>query len=303
MADHRFASRGPDVSRNDLPPKLFGQDAEAGTWLASIEASVVYGLGSQLSELTTSSDPCWGAIYSLLTRIHEHASGVVALFYGSHWEPLEVVARSVIEASVSLILLSRGDRVIRLSQFLTHHLSTMKRRVLASDESLLDMALHRFERRVDYVNQAFAGSGIEFDTIGWPKTTKDRFAAAGMANEYSHIYAALSSSVHGDAEYLIDDLINHIIISQKPAAAEASRLEKLYWARYYTYNSILYYAYAARSYGEAYELDSLLAELDGLIPAVHNKLATHSQEFRKSTEKIKSRMSRGQGFGDYNGTK
>jgi hypothetical protein len=279
----------------EVSSEVLDADPEAGEWLTLIETSLATGLEHRLSELTSAGDPCWASLYSLLKRIHKHTIGAVALFYNSHWEPLEVVARAIIEASATSILLAKKDRETHLSQFLTHHFSTMKKRVLSLDKSVIDSAKKTFDRRESLVKDVFVDTNIRFDIIGWPKTTKDRFSAAGMAYQYSHIYSNLSSNVHGDAEYLIDDMIQ-ASANAMPDAAELSMCEKRYWARYFVYNSLLYYAFAVRGYAVAYELNAALAQIDGAINAIESKLSSCAQEYRRSVTTIKSRITRGIGF-------
>lgn len=301
MTTPMIPSGKPFVANAEMFSEQSISDPEAGEWLSLIEISLVRGLGDRHNELISTGDPCWGALYSLLKRIHEHASGAVCLFYNNHWEPLEVVTRAVIEASATSILLAKRDREIRLSQILTHHFSTMRKRVLASDESEVDAAKNIFDQRVSFANRIFADTCIRFDTIGWPKTTKDRFAAADMAHEYAHIYANLSSNVHGDAEYLLDDMICRVSADHEPASAELAQCDKCYWARYFVYNSLLYYAFAARCYAAAYCSTAALVDLDNAIVAIERKLALHAEDYVKSVYRIKNiiktRTTRGRGFG------
>jgi|688.fasta_scaffold227478_2 hypothetical protein len=294
---HRISKEKPNKVQSENLSEQLHEDAAAGEWLTLIEASLYEALSQRLAELNNSGDPCWSAIYSLLRRLHQHVSGAVSLFYSGHWESLEVLTRAAIEASATIILIAKDNREVRLSQFLTHHFSTMKKRVLNADPSVLEYANKTFNQRVEITKEAFGSVGIGLNSIGWPKTTKDRFSAAGMTLEYAHTYSFLSSNVHGDAEYIVDDIVAACAYELEPSARVIAASEKLYWARYWVYTSLRYYALAVIEYGNAYDLHPVADKAKHVESAIIQKMESNVNTFRESRNTFEQKVTRGKGFG------
>jgi hypothetical protein len=118
-----------------------------------------------------------------------------------------------------------------------------------------------------------------------------------MTLEYAHTYSFLSSNVHGDAEYIVDDIVAACAYELEPSARVIAASEKLYWARYWVYTSLRYYALAVIEYGNAYDLHPVADKAKHVESAIIQQMESNVNTFRESRNTFEQKVTRGKGFG------
>ncbi len=266
-------------------------DDEIGIrWLCEIKAALDKAFADHFKALMAKKEPTWGALFSMIDRVYEHESAALVSFFTGGWASMEVIVRSVIETSVTVMFVTQQDRAERLGAYVANYFEA-SRKALDRLGQTADAEKRRedLKFREDLMRNAHAQEGIPFDSKKWPLSVFDRFKAVGMETEYRHIYYVLSSQAHNDAEALIDYVIVRCTSENDPALAASVAAEMLFWMRFYLYSGLRYYALAANSVAVAFEWSDAAVEISRIEKNVFHHLEDLSHGFRELVETVKQR--------------
>jgi hypothetical protein len=271
VANHNFTIRD-----------YFTEDEQAIRWLGQIKTVLNESFRDNFSDLMLKKEPTWGALFSMIDRVYEHESAALVGFFTGGWASMEVVVRAVIESAITVMFVTHSDRSERLGAYVANYFDTSRRAIDRLGKNAEAQKRHQdLEFRENLMRDAHAQEGLPFDSKKWPSSVFERFKAVGMENEYRHIYSALSSEAHNDAEALIDYMIIRCMSAEKPELEASAAAEMLFWMRFYLYSGLRYYALAARAVATAFEWSETATEISEIEGAVFRHLEDLSGDFRK----------------------
>ncbi len=255
-------------------------DEQAITWLLSARTTVDQAIAANAERLVAAGDHTWPLVRSMVDRAHDHAAAAVVCHFTGIWASMEVVVRATIESAVTVIFVTQAERKMRLGQYLADYFAHAKKDLNRCEMSKWAVqARNDLATREKIVRDVAVQLGIPFDAAGWPSKVIDRFKNAGLESDYRHIYCALSSQVHSDADTLIDWIIWRLAIEKSIEAEGMLKTEMLYWMRVYFYSGIRYYVIAAKCFSTAYALGEGIFRLELIEAEVTKHLELLNREF------------------------
>ena len=261
--------------------KWLNDDKQGVEWLYETKLSLDEAYRAHAKLLFEAKEPTWAAFGTMCDRIFEHQSAAFVAFFTNNWPSMEIIARAVIEASVTVIFVAKENTTRRLGAYLAHYFYRSRQLLDLVKQSLeTEQARKHIEFREKFMRQFANEAGIPFDRTGWPARIIDRFKAIESEATYRTLYAVLSGQAHNDAESLVDYIITKCLSTENPNADVIAGTELLYWARYYLYSGLEYYSIAAQSVASTFNWEDARREIYNVQLRVRKHLRLLSEEFR-----------------------
>jgi hypothetical protein len=180
---------------------------------ALVKINDAYG---QLSDADFKREPAVGLFLNLLHRAWEHVDAALAAFATGSPASAEVVARTALEFSASIIYMLSGDKHSRLIAFFRDHVRDTDRQIQtwqteidkmnAPEREAHRVAIQKRRRANEVMAQRLEQIATELYRQAapgpeetWPKVAL-RFAEIGEGATHRTVYARMCSQAHGDAE-------------------------------------------------------------------------------------------------------
>jgi hypothetical protein len=160
------------------------------------------------------------AITNFVARIEDQAEGMLASFLMGFPASSETIARTVVEMSVNLMYITRGDVPKRLFSFFRVYMREHKKHledwkafiskqvpsktvaeVLEMIREAQEVADGTNKFLIDVANQCGVIDGP--NSFEWPNKIFERFKSADKIDSYWTVYHRLSAATHGNAEETI----------------------------------------------------------------------------------------------------
>src|SRR5437773_4268130 len=99
----------------------------------------------------------------MIDRVYEHESAALVAFFTGGWASMEVVVRAVIEASATVIFVSKEDRARRLGQYIANYFVVSRKAIERLGPTAdAKKSLHDLKFREDLMRGAHAREGLPF---------------------------------------------------------------------------------------------------------------------------------------------
>jgi hypothetical protein len=216
----------------------------------------------------------------MLDRNFEYVEGSIAAFVTGSGSSAEVVARTAVESSVTVLVILAGDRQARLRSYFDHYLHEVDRQIerwreLADGLTGKDATLHAagIEQRRAATEALRNVVEANFDPGGerWPGKLEDRFESIGESMAYRTIYSRMSSACYGDAEEILRYIVGKM---SSPDILGKMALETFWMTRLYIYDAVELYLQACRVYADSYGMEGIMPLLQKEADAVQRELGT-----------------------------
>jgi|GEM_PF-2720816 len=183
------------------------------------------------------ADPSGGLLAKLIDRSHETAAGALALVVLGHFREAEILARSILESSVTTAYIVHRAPKERLVGYFDSYIKQEREQnrkwevdvgTLPEDERQdhevrirdKNEALARYGQ---YVSKLSTHFGLEPGKAKGLAKLIDMLTDLGQRIEYRTVYAAMCSQAHHDAE----DVLNYLIVNSIEGHPDlAERLER-----------------------------------------------------------------------------
>ena len=192
-----------------------------GLAAAVYASSTPYLLMIECLDQLDSSDPIGGLLAKLVDRAHGATAGALALVALGHFREAEILARSILESSVTTTYIANNQPRERIIKFFNSYTKQERDQLNKWEADLRDASLEIREDHKRRIHEKRKGIKL-FDAIisklashfkldssrlrNLPKLP-DMMSDLGYRIEYRTVYAAMCSQAHHDAE----DIINFFI--------------------------------------------------------------------------------------------
>lgn len=191
----------------------------------------------ELSGLSNSQNPIDGLLITLARRMYNVVSVALSLLALGRLQQAEILSRTIMESSLTLLYLAQADSGARLVQYFEHYVSQEReqnRKWQKELAALPDEWKFDHEARIKDKNEALDNMtsyiGHFADTISVKFPSEKGFpnfigicTALDKAIDYRTVYMAMCSQAHHDAE----DILNDLIVGTSPDESNLStQLEK-----------------------------------------------------------------------------
>ncbi len=172
--------------------------------------------------VANSTNPCDGLLITLTKRMYETASGILSLLAIGRLQQAEVLSRTLMESSLSLLFITKDDTAERLVQYFESYIRDEEGQNRKWEQELeavpspwREEHLGRIKEKSDALNsyksfiKSFA-SAIRTPypaKKGWPKFY-DLCNSLDKGVDYRTVYMAMCSQAHSDAE----DILNFLMV-------------------------------------------------------------------------------------------
>jgi len=260
---HSFATdHGLDVQRIQPPEAglVFGIER---VW------EVLEGSATEVADRLI-QEATWGCLRTMLKKTRGHALSSVLLYVTGEGASAEVVARTVMEASVHVMYVLRGERNERLGQYLSSYIADQRDKIRKWEGSLgpcsnTEREAHQagiaqkraaLDGYAAILDSALSEAGVRFNPHAkWPNAF-EIFRAIGKEINYRTEYAALCLQTHDAAE----DLLNQFVIrSGAPELAPMLELETSSFSRMMVHTGGGYFFEACKHYAEAFRFETAVS--------------------------------------------
>lgn len=189
------------------------------------------------SGLSNSPNPIDGLLITLVTRMYNVVSGTLSLLALGRLQEAEILSRTVMESSLTLLYLAQADSGARLVQYFEHYVGQEReqnRKWLKEVATLPNEWKFDHEARIKGKNEALNNMALRIehfaDAIGVKYPSEKGFpnfiricTALNKAIDHRTVYMAMCSQAHHDAE----DILNDLIVGTSPSESKLSvQLEK-----------------------------------------------------------------------------
>ncbi len=189
------------------------------------------------SGLSNSPNPIDGLVITLSTRMYNVVSGTLSLLALGRFQQAEILSRTVMESSLTLMYLAQADSGARLVQYFEHYVKQEREQNKKWQKELAklpDECKFDHEARIKDKNGALDNMTLYIehlaDAIGIKFPSEKGFpnfigicTELNKAIDYRTVYMAMCSQAHHDAE----DILNDLIVSTSPNVSKLSaQLEK-----------------------------------------------------------------------------
>lgn len=219
------------------------------------------------------TDPTGGLLAKLIDRAHETAAGALALVALGHFREAEILARSIMESSVTTAYIVHRAPKERLVGFYDAYIKqerAQNKKWEADLGTLPQDARQDHEARIrnknevldhydQFVSKLSAHFGLESGKAkGWPKLI-NMLTELGQRIDYRTVYAAMCSQAHHDAE----DVLNHFIVNSiegHPDFAERMEHEADTFSLFMLLFGFRWFVLATSAVGEHLEFPTVVTE-------------------------------------------
>lgn len=219
------------------------------------------------------TDPTGGLLAKLIDRAHKTAAGALALVALGHFREAEILARTILESSVTTAYIVHRVPKERLVAFFDAYIKQERAQNLkwkADLNTLPQGAREDHAARIRNKNEALdhyeqlvsmlaAHLGLEpRKAKGWPKLI-DMLTELGQRIDYRTVYWAMCSQAHHDAE----DVLNHFIaniIEGHPDLSERMERETDTFSLFMLLFGLRWFVVAASAVGEHLDFPTVVAE-------------------------------------------
>jgi len=261
-------------------------------------------LDAEAAEVTERlvKDPAWGCLRTMLKKTRGHVLSSVLLYVAGQPASAEVVARSVLEASVNVLYILHRDRNERLGRYLSSYLAEQREKVDLWERSLVVCPAHEIDAHragitqkrqalADYamvVTSAFSGCGFRFDPTAKLPNAFDRFREVGKEVSYRTEYIALCNQTHDAAEDLLNQFVIHIC---SPELVPMLDLETKSFSRMMIHVGVGYFFEACKAYATAFGLEAAVTASERAIQkagrsAQEAAMGFHNSELKRDSERL-----------------
>lgn len=189
------------------------------------------------SGLSNSPNPIDGLLITLSTRMYNVVSGTLSLLALGRLQQAEILSRTVMESSLTLMYLAQADSGARLVQYFEHYVGQEREQNQKWQKELTELPdewKFDHEARIKDKNEALDNMALYIEhfaeAIGVKFPSEKGFpnfigicTALNKAIDYRTVYMAMCSQAHHDAE----DILNDLIVGTSPNVSKLSaQLEK-----------------------------------------------------------------------------
>lgn len=174
-----------------------------------------------INDIASSPNPVDGILITWVNRNYQVLSGMLSLLALEKFQHAEILSRTIMESSLTLLYIEQENTNTRIVQYLDAYVRQEKeqnRKWQKETETAPDLVrtdhLHRIGAKneamdnYELFNKLFAnGIGAPYPTDkGWPNFI-GICSALGKAIDYRTVYMAMCSQSHHDAEDILNDLM------------------------------------------------------------------------------------------------
>lgn len=226
------------------------------------------------SGVADAANPIDGILITMATRIYGTVSGMLSLLAMGKPEEAEVLSRTVMESSFSLLYAIEKNTEERLLQFLEIHLKTERNQNANWEKSLKDLPdelvtehkeriLHKnnmLDVMENFLRDFFSKQvGLQFPSKkGYPPNVAAIFEALNRSVEYRTVYMAMCSQAHHDAEDIFNELMAGTLLSQENY--ENVERERHNFGIYLVCMSLYYFVECMEKIGQRYKFNSVVEQ-------------------------------------------
>lgn len=175
----------------------------------------------QAPEIANSSNPVDGLIFSMALRIYNSMSGSLVLLSCGNFQQAEIMSRTVMESSISLLYISKSESNARMVGYFKQYLGQEKEQnrkwakelthvlpEIKEDHEKRILEKNEYIEALEEFTQEFSRSiGENYSESRSFPNFIDVCSSLGRALEYRTVYAAMCSQAHHDAEDVLNDLL------------------------------------------------------------------------------------------------
>jgi hypothetical protein len=256
----------------------FAGDALAIEWLEATRSTI--GTEIAIYEDQVASTKTSGVRQLMLGRIYDQVAAATVAYFTGNWVGLEILARSAVEASISLLYVNASEPAIRLGEYLGTYFLQARRHLESLEPSVPNLeARARLTWREDYFRRILDLRGIDLHSTGWPASAAERLRAANLEGDYQGVYNALSNPLYGEAESIVDFVLLRGITREDPGPHTAVDPELALWIRINLYAAVYFYTRASESLAASLGLEGAERELR----TIGSEVASHLRRQREQT--------------------
>lgn len=173
------------------------------------------------SGVSNSPNPIDGLLITLATRMYNVVSGTLSLLAIGRLQQAEILSRTVMESSLTLLYLAQADSGARLVQYFEHYIGQEREQNRKWQKELAGLPKEwKFdhEARIKDKNEALNNMALYIEhfanAIGVKSPSEKGFpnfigicTALNKAIDHRTVYMAMCSQAHHDAEDILNDLM------------------------------------------------------------------------------------------------
>jgi len=257
----------------------------------------------KINNTASSQNPIDGILITWVNRNYQVVSGMLSLLALRKFQQAEILSRTVMESSLTLLYLSQENTATRLVQYLNNYVQkersqnskwekelTNTPEVMRQDHSARILAKNQAMDDYELFILCFSKEvNVSYPTDKGRQEFFDICDALGKAIDYRTVYMAMCSQAHHDAEDILNDLMVGSTNSEE--LMRKLELEKINFSLNLILCSIRYYLESMEQVGKCFRFDSVMqqskrsyAEITKIAESIvaGNHVITHVDDWLKT---------------------
>jgi Family of unknown function (DUF5677) len=240
----------------------------------------------EFSDVSNSTNPIDGLLITMATRMYKVVSGTLSLLALGQLQQAEILSRTVMESSLSLLYIAEKDTGIRILQYFEDYIKQEREQnrkwknelVALPDDWKFDNDIRINKKNEALDNTAlflehFAKSiGVKYPSEKGYLKFIDICAVLNKSIDYRTVYMAMCSQAHHDAE----DILNDLMVGTSPNEIEMSIMlerETNNFSIFLVLHGIRYYLECLEKIGAKYSFISVEQQASKSNTVISNLLA------------------------------
>ncbi len=225
-----------------------------------------------INDTASSPNPIDGILITWINRNYQVVSGMLSLLALHKFQQAEILSRTVMESSLTLLYLAQENTATRLVQYLSNYVekergqnSKWEKELINTSEAMRqdhsarilakNQAMDDYELFIRHFSKEVS---VSYPTDKGRQKFLDICDALGKAIDYRTVYMAMCSQAHHDAEDILNDLMVGSTNSEE--LMRKSELEKTNFSLNLILCSIRYYLESMKQVGKYFRFDSVMQQ-------------------------------------------